>query len=389
MGLGGGYSEGSGEKMSEMTGLERLRALGREQEERSWSTVGKVRGRLMLQIAEQIEDERLREQLAVERVVSEMELHCLGVEGMDDSPVARWARELRVVLGGHVGEVTDVATIRKYAYEWVEAHGGLDAMVELSSHLTTVDALRVAVEETCTRLGVEHTGDLTQDAQTIWREIGALRSRLKESVPRATYERHLARRQRQIDESHEALRRKDERIEELNRELVELEDICDGESVKDTLEEALNLCATIGCEPSSAVGEELIWALGKCTDIVSKRLMPKGMEWLVDAWPRFEDDSPLGRGDEVMTSDGTIKAEELSLTICDKDGGVTSIDFGERVKRPAPEDSWGRLEEDVSWASCPDVYCARRHIDASDTSYERATARDIVRRAKALAGVSE
>ena len=86
--------------MSEMTGLERLRALGREQEERSWSTVGKVRGRLMLQIAEQIEDERFREQLAVERVASEMELHCLGVEGMEDSPVARWARELRGALAG-------------------------------------------------------------------------------------------------------------------------------------------------------------------------------------------------------------------------------------------------------------------------------------------------
>ena len=62
--------------------------------------------------------------------------------------------------------------------------------------------------------------------------------------------------------------------------------------------------------------------------------MPEGMEWLVEAWPRFEDDAPLGRGDEVMTSDGAVRAEELSLTICDKEGGVTSIDFGERVKRP-------------------------------------------------------
>lgn len=120
-----------GERMSEMTGLERLRELGREQEERSWSTVGKVRGRLMGEIARQIEDERLRERLAVERVASEMELHFLGVEGMDDSPVARWARELRAALGGHVEEVADVATIRKDAYdayEWVEAHGGLECV---------------------------------------------------------------------------------------------------------------------------------------------------------------------------------------------------------------------------------------------------------------------
>lgn len=106
--------------MSEMTGLERLRELGREQEERSWSTVGKVRGRLMLQIAEQIEDERLREQLAVERVASEMELHCLGVEGMDDSPVARWARELREALDAG----RDPADERD-AIAWVREHGGI------------------------------------------------------------------------------------------------------------------------------------------------------------------------------------------------------------------------------------------------------------------------
>ena len=48
-------------------------------------------------------------------------------------------------------------------------------------------------------------------------------------------------------------------------------------------------------------------------------------------------------------------------------------------------DSWERLEEDVANASCPDVYCTNHHIDASDASYEWAMARDLVRRAKALA----
>ena len=107
--------------MSEMTGLERLRALGREQEERSWSTVGKVRGRLMLQIAEQIEDKRFRERLAVERVASEMESHCLGHEGMEDSPVARWARELREALGGDERDPAD----ERDAIAWVREHGGI------------------------------------------------------------------------------------------------------------------------------------------------------------------------------------------------------------------------------------------------------------------------
>ena len=65
----------------EIAGIERLRALGREQEERSWSTVGKVRGRLMLQIADQIE------------------------------------RELTEALDGRGEEVTDVATVRADAME--------------------------------------------------------------------------------------------------------------------------------------------------------------------------------------------------------------------------------------------------------------------------------
>ena len=62
---------------------------------------------------------------------------------------------------------------------------------------------------------------------------------------------------------------------------------------------------------------------------------------------------------------------------------LTSFD-PDRLTHERP-DSWERLEEDVAGASCPDVYCANHHIDASDTSYEWAMARDIVRRAKALA----
>lgn len=36
---------------------------------------------------------------AVQAVCERMEVHCLGVEGMDDSPVASWARDLRAALG--------------------------------------------------------------------------------------------------------------------------------------------------------------------------------------------------------------------------------------------------------------------------------------------------
>ena len=84
------------------------------------------------------------------------------------------------------------------------------------------------------------------------------------------------------------------------------------------------------------------------------RLMPEGMEWLVEKWPRFEDGVPLGRGDEVVTSCGTVKVDDLSLTMFDEDGGVISIDFGDRIKRPAPKvrDADGveiREKGDVWW----------------------------------------
>ena len=340
--------------MSEMTGLERLRALGREQEERSWSTVGKVRGRLMLQIAEQIEDERFREQLAVERVASEMELHCLGVEGMDDSPVARWARELRGAMGATMSRhESDAVAGSPYdalppedreAVAWVREHGGLDAMVELSSRLMTVDALRAAIEETCTRIGVERTGDLTQDAQAIWREIGALRSRLKESVPRAAYERHLARRQRQIDESHAALRRRNARIgflvSELNR--------ANHENREEFMRRAGDYTAFTD-EVCKLLASELRYVEGCSKDVMDaaldaldRRLMPEGMEW-----PRYESGELVEVGDEVSVTvhdeDGdferSMAAESVSFdghgVIIGDSRHVVRLLSGERVRRPA------------------------------------------------------
>ena len=152
-----------------------------------------------------------------------------------------------------------------------------------------------------------------------------------EPVPRSYAERSIASRQRQIDESHAALRRRNERIAELERELDELDDICDGMSVKDTLEEALNLCATIGCEPSSAVGEELIWALGECTDIVSKRLMPEGMEWMLwdDGRPVTYDDAPDDVVGVYLALDGSGYALMTDLP------AQLMSEPSERVKRPA------------------------------------------------------
>ena len=79
---------------------------------------------------------------SVSRVASEMERHVSGVEGMEDSPVARWARELREALTSNEGEKVkccpaDDVSMSSYdllpqedreAIAWVRGAGGLDAV---------------------------------------------------------------------------------------------------------------------------------------------------------------------------------------------------------------------------------------------------------------------
>ncbi|WP_317415118.1 hypothetical protein [Thermophilibacter provencensis] len=131
-----------------MTGIERLRELvdgispitvvcgvTRTSYDREHMEVAGKRLRdFLADIANQIEREQGERvsRVRILAVVTKMERHVLGHEGMEDSPVARWARELREALAGHeYEEVTDVATVHKDAYdayEWVFEHGGLDAV---------------------------------------------------------------------------------------------------------------------------------------------------------------------------------------------------------------------------------------------------------------------
>ena len=88
-------------------------------------------------IVEQIEREQggRVSRMRVLSVVTEMERHCLGHEGMEDSPVAHWARELREALGGDVRDPAADVSVSAYdllpeedreAAAWVRKHGGLD-----------------------------------------------------------------------------------------------------------------------------------------------------------------------------------------------------------------------------------------------------------------------
>lgn len=118
-----------------MSGIDRLRAIAGAWDE--WGLGG-----ALADIAEQIELERACDadtieniRLIVGGVIDDMERHVSGHEGMEDSPVARWARELREALGGDGRDHAADVSVSAYdllpqedreAVAWVREHGGLD-----------------------------------------------------------------------------------------------------------------------------------------------------------------------------------------------------------------------------------------------------------------------
>ena len=66
------------------------------------------------------------------------------------------------------------------------------------------------------------------------------------------------------------------------------------------------------------------------------------MEWLVEAWPRFEDNAPVKFGDVALIDGDADMVEAIQLWIHGKpviygDGGSQQFERGECVKRPAPK----------------------------------------------------
>ena len=77
-------------------------------------------------------------------------------------------------------------------------------------------------------------------------------------------------------------------------------------------------------------------------DALDRRLMPEGMEWMVEAWPRFEDDAPLKFGDMALIDGEADMVEAVQLWIHGRpviygDNGSQQLERGERVQRPTPK----------------------------------------------------
>ena len=327
-----------------MTGIERLRGIGTDYVEHSWSEVGKSRGMLMLDIADQIERERACDadtienvRLIVGGVVDEMEHHILGHEGADDSPVARWARELRRALKSDTSDG------------------------------------RGAQNPSCT--DAAEAADVTSEAQKVTRDPA-------EDVSMSAYDLLPA----------------DER-----EAIAWVREHGGLDSVKKLLDWVVGHCSTRQqLDFDFWLSGRVMYELGFEEDMADRdeverrllaRLMPEGMEWLVDAWPRFEGGEPVR-----FLDDFERYGEEngVSAVTMYSDGSF-ALNFrayskGERVKRPAA-DTWERLEEDAEKDPCGyfgfdgEEICGK--CPASGKNCEQTMAQDLVRRAKKLSGVSE
>ena len=87
-------------------------------------------------------------------------------------------------------------------------------------------------------------------------------------------------------------------------------------------------------------------------DEIEKRLMPEGMEWMIEVWPRFEDSEPVRIGDEVVDEKAGAIYRVSEIAFSDGYGTclryedprdsnsynfIDGLEPGERVKRPAPK----------------------------------------------------
>lgn len=75
-------------------------------------------------------------------------------------------------------------------------------------------------------------------------------------------------------------------------------------------------------------------------DALKARALPEGMEWLIEAWPKFEDDAPVKLGDMALIDGDADMVEAVQIWIHGKpviygDNGSQQLEKSERVKRPA------------------------------------------------------
>ena len=95
-------------------------------------------------------------------------------------------------------------------------------------------------------------------------------------------------------------------------------------------------------ELCGALGIDLETGWSDAMAAMRPRLMPEGMEWLVEAWPRFEDGEPVKFGDAFRDHQGSTRSvlnvkmwQEGGFELGTGQGTYDWHECGERVNRPA------------------------------------------------------
>lgn len=160
-----------------------------------------------------------------------------------------------------------------------------------------------------------------------------------DTVPRSCMEKRLARLQRQVDESHAALRRRNQRIALLESEINRAHN----ENRMEFLRRAGNYTA-FADEVCKRLAPQLRYVEGCTKDVMDaalealdSRLMPEGMEW-----PRYESGEPVLISDYVvgpsygerLTVDA-IKFCKDGFVVCDNCGVAMWYESNDRFKRHA------------------------------------------------------
>lgn len=107
--------------------------------------------------------------------------------------------------------------------------------------------------------------------------------------------------------------------------------------------------------------------------------------------PLFEDGTPVKVGDEFALHKLSDSEKIIDYCVCD-DGSFAINNFrydqGQRVMKPEEKpDSWEQLEKDAILN--PYNYCCLRNIDSEHGFAQILAGKDLIRRAKALAGVKD
>ena len=146
---------------------------------------------------------------------------------------------------------------------------------------------------------------------------------------------------------------------------------------------------------------------GKLLYDTNNKILSEAERQILDMWPRFDDGERVWFGDEYACDDGSdygvcqIEFDDGFFTLIDNLEVRETFLTGERVKRPAPADNWEKLEEDALKGVCEYAEAERRpgtidartccgcrfDEDGDGPTCEKQMALDIIRRAKALAGV--